>query len=188
MIKTIDVNLFNLAPSSMFDDEKTQNILKAIDYIFQKRAKETFFIFSVLDQLFYMNDIEIENLLWEFNVDIIDTQISIERKRELILESLIIHMKKGTIGSLKKICSLLFNNFEVQEWYEYGGPPGKFKIFTDANIQDSKTYEFLIRTINKTKNVRSHLDEVLYKRNENHEIYIGTGNTIELKQNIEIGG
>ena len=69
----------------------------------------------MLDRIHYLQEREIELLLWEFHVDSINESTTLEEKRLLIIQSLLSHMKKGTLGAVKKLCDSIFGNSEIEE-------------------------------------------------------------------------
>ena len=188
MIKIDDLRLTDVAAKSTLSDNTTRWIYESIDYVLKKRHEIMKQRLDLIGRIHYLTEQELDLLLWEYHVEASFDEISLETKRKLILESLITHMKKGTKGAVENISSLLVGNTEIIEWYKYGGMPGKFKIKTSANTQDSKIFNMLINTVNNTKNVRSHLDIVEYVRENTNNYYIGIGIVINNHYEIKIRG
>lgn len=188
MIKTEDLSLLDVASVSTLSDATTKHIYDSIDFVLKNENTKLRYIFAVLDRIYHLSEVEIEMLLWEFHVDTLNENVSIDEKRHLILESFVSHMQKGTVGSMQKVCSIFFGEFTIQEWYQYGGEPGKFRIKTESDTSNSTVYKNIVSVINSTKNVRSHLEGIDFVRKNKIELHIGIGTVIYKQQKIEVGG
>lgn len=85
------------------------------------------------------------------------------RKREVIKASPIQHRRKGTVGALKRaVLSLGYEGLEVQEWFHYDGDPYKFRLVVDVTERQFALadYALMYRTALRSKNVRSHLENI----------------------------
>lgn len=187
MININNLNLLDIAATSTLDDITTRHIYESIDYVLQKENEKLKDIFNVVERLNFLTETEIEFLLWEYHVDVINDNLTLQEKRILVAESLLTHMKKGTRGSVETLCNILFGESIIQSWYEYGGVPGKFKIKTEANTSNPVIYNNMINVINQTKNVRSHLESIEYIRKNNVNYFVGTGINNFIKQIIKVG-
>ena len=116
---------------------------------------------------------EIDYLLWEYHVDYVGENASLESKRELVKIAVIAHFNKGTLGSVKAICKILFGNAEIKEWFEYGGRPGYFKISTLGELKDEKDYLKVLDVVNEYKNERSWLEALTFDRTAEFGKHIG---------------
>ena len=120
-----------------------------------------------------LTETEIDYLLWEYHVDYVGENASLENKRELVKIAVIAHFNKGTLGSVKAICKILFGNAEIKEWFEYGGRPGYFKISTLGELKDEKDYLKVLDVVNEYKNERSWLEALTFDRTAKFGKYIG---------------
>lgn len=104
-------------------------------------------------------------LAWALSVDVWVADWSDDIKRAVIAESLLLHRRKGTPWAVERALVVAgAPNALVQEWFEYGGQPGYFKVMIDIQGQDiSNALEArLLATVNGFKNVRSWLDLLEY--------------------------
>ena len=182
MIKINDLSLLDIAAKSTLGDETTRWIYESIDYSIQKRHNK-------IVNLFWMNidnltEIELDYLLWEYHVDYIGEETSIEEKKELIRKSILAHFNKGTLGSLKTVCNILFGNADIKEWFQYSGKPGYFKISTSGNLNNLSDYLKVLDVVNEYKNVRSWLESIKFIRTDNTNLFYGDYRKYRIKYNL----
>ena len=171
MITVQDLKLTDIAAKSTLTDKTTKWIYESIDYaIKQQKNRIISKFFLNIDKL---SEMEIDYLLWEYHVDYVGENASLESKRELVKIAVIAHFNKGTLGSVKAICKILFGNAEIKEWFEYGGRPGYFKISTLGDLKDEKDYLKVLDVVNEYKNERSWLEALTFERSSNLGKYVG---------------
>lgn len=103
-------------------------------------------------------------LAWAFSVDEWDTSWSEAQKRAYIKRSIEIQKYKGTLGAVQDALSGLFYNARVQEWFKQipEGDPYTFNILLEADQFGigQESIKSLMSVIERTKNLRSHLDKI----------------------------
>jgi phage tail P2-like protein len=103
-------------------------------------------------------------LAWAFSVDEWDAAWTDEQKRDTIRRSIVVHRYKGTIGAVREALAALGVDAQVQEWFNQvpEGNPYTFKVLLQADqVGISKdAIKSLFAVIERTKNLRSHLDDV----------------------------
>lgn len=82
-------------------------------------------------------------------------------KRELIKGALSYWATTGTPGSLTEILNNIFGDAEIEEWFEYKGAPGYFRILTSNPNVTGKTLEQFEKTTQDVKRLSAWLEEVL---------------------------
>ncbi len=182
MIRINDLRLTDIAAKSTLTDKTTKLIYESINYALDKRHLEIMNNFFL--DMGKLNETEIDYLLWEYHVDYIGESTTIEEKRELVRKSIISHFNKGTLGSIKSICDILFGNSEIKEWFEYGGNPGYFKINTTGDLKDQNDYLKVIKVVNEYKNVRSWLESLRFLRNQQENLCFGNYKKYKIKYNL----
>lgn len=171
MIAVQDLKLTDIAAKSTLTDKTTKWIYESIDYaIKQQKNRIISKFFLDIDKL---SETEIDYLLWEYHVDYVGENASVESKKELVKIAVIAHFNKGTLGSVKAICKILFGNAEIKEWFEYGGRPGYFKISTLGELKDEKDYLKVLDVVNEYKNERSWLEALIFDRTAEFGKHIG---------------
>jgi len=170
MITVQDLKLTDIAAKSTLTDKTTKWIYESIDYAIEQQKNRIISKFFLdIDKL---SETEIDYLLWEYHVDYVGENASLESKRELVKIAVIAHFNKGTLGSVKAICKILFGNAEIKEWFEYGGRPGYFKISTLGDLKDEKDYLKVLDVVNEYKNERSWLEALTFERSSNLGKYV----------------
>ena len=79
----------------------------------------------------------------------------------------------------------IFMSRLVTEWFEYGGEPYHFRIdlLTAPNITQDDTAR-LLAVVNASKNVRSVLDELRFRREAQNDMYYASAPTIHTTYEI----
>lgn len=115
-------------------------------------------------------------LAWEYSVDEWSPDWSDERKRAVIRASLGVHRKKGTAFALRAGIDAIGQDVQIEEWFEYGAQPYRFRLVIDLEpdeIFKRKDTELIARVALRSKNVRSLLEYILFRRTRTWTMYIG---------------
>lgn len=101
---------------------------------------------------------------------------TVEQKRELVRNALILHKTKGTKYAVERVCNILdLKEARLTEWFEDDGEPYTFKI--NANAFDGlneETIRLLYAMIDEFKNIRSHVAVFEFENNSYGTIYCPT--------------
>lgn len=103
----------------------------------------------------------LDALAYDFKVDWYEYSAPIENKRKAIKECLLVHKYKGTKYAVETALHSVFNNAEIEEWFEYGGEPYHFKL-TVFGGTGSGSLKNLYSKIQYAKNLRSVMDDILF--------------------------
>ncbi len=103
----------------------------------------------------------IDALAWELDVDWYNPKADrpLSVKRELVKNADEVHRHLGTKAAVESVATDIFGSGHVEEWFEFGGTPGTFKLWT-GQILTSDTVARFMKTVSQVKNARSHLVEV----------------------------
>ena len=103
-------------------------------------------------------------LSWAFSVDEWDASWSDDQKRNAIKSAMVVHRYKGTIGAVRYALAALGVQAQVQEWFNQipAGDPYTFRIILTADQVGVTAAQqaALLNVLERTKNLRSHLDEI----------------------------
>jgi phage tail P2-like protein len=119
-----------------------------------------------------------------FAIDI--TGIEENKARDIIQSALLIHRRKGTVWALKELLKK-YGEAELIEWFDYDGKPYHFKVDFSASDYEIKPQflEKLRQDIEKDKNLRSKLEEILLSYLVELEFGIATGTLCEIETSAE---
>jgi phage tail P2-like protein len=180
MWKTIEI-----VPSSIRDDPQIQAACEAIDAELEQIYSD--FLPETADPegagpsiLFWpFTDAQVPPLLdvlaLEFHVDIWqgwEGNLSIEKKRQLLNESIDWHQHKGTKYVVERMLNQVFTNAYVLEWYQYGGDPYYFKIVVEEPITDQTKLNRVIEAIYAVKNLRSWMEDFSVSSTMTAQMYV----------------
>lgn len=128
----------------------------------------------------------LDHLAYQLHVDSYEATDSIEVKRQLIKQSIAIHKHKGTVFAVKTAIAAVFEQANLNEWFEYGGEPYHFKVDEiTAPLRGDKDVTRLVNLINESKNVRSWLEEVSFARTITGTEFIGGAVAVSKQITIE---
>ena len=165
-------NMAKLLPKFMKADETDVALSHAMDVLLAKPANKSK-ILRKWDQIDNMNDAQLDEMAWEFNIDWWDSSFSLETKRSVIRTCYRVHEKRGTKWAVEELITSAFGMGKVTEWFEYGGQPYWFKIQTSATLTKDGMLYFL-NMIDKVKNARSHVEMIEVTRTIQQPLHGGT--------------
>lgn len=182
-----DVSIIKLLPPNLACDKNVRMMCEAFDEELRRIIVDIpgIGIIPSLVRKQITDNLLLDLLAWQFHCDFYSTDFPIEKKQEIILKSLDWHTRKGTPSVVEEIVSTVFSRAEVQEWFDYGGLPYRFRIGTEDEMPDMAARENLIRAINSVKNTRSFLDKIIsliyfketFPSGEEQQITVKTGFT-----------
>ncbi len=173
MIDIQNVSLLDLLPANLKRDPKVAAAAQAI----QEEMQQTTLAISklsIFDRLNTLNDAEADELAWQLHVDFYDATLPIEQKRALVKNAIRFHRRKGTPAAVEELIAILFGTGAVEEWFEYGGEPGYFRVRTsDPSATNERAKEF-VQAIDSIKRLSAWLEAVILEETiEMTDMYYG---------------
>ena len=114
----------------------------------------------------------LDALAVSWKVDWYDTTYPVEIKRSIIKNSMAVRRYMGTAWSAKKALGDVWPDSDIEEWFGYGGEPGRFRVV--CNVTDP-TVTAQVETIENNvmlyKRESAHLDSISFM--VRHGIRIG---------------
>lgn len=152
-------NLLASLPQVLRDDESMAAIAGSVADVLEKRREEirTIAIYNRIDEL---PEELLDILAKDFKVDWWDADSSLEAKRETLKNSWHIHRILGTKAAVTTAVSAFCKEFSVQEWWEYGGTVGCFRIQTGDYNTLSENAAAIMEKVNKVKRLSAHFEKV----------------------------
>ena len=84
-----------------------------------------------------------------------------------------------TRAAVEELITSVFGEGRVEEWFDYGGEPFYFKVYTNATFTEDMISKF-DNMLEKVKNTRSKLETVVGEKSlrENTSVLIGTDESL----------
>lgn len=182
-----NLDLLSLQSSHMKKDPTTIALCQVLNPYFQQLAEEAklCLIYSRIDEL---DDAVLDELAWEFHINWYNSTAELTVKRQIVKDSILVHMYRGTPFAVEQVIQTYFGDGFVQEWFEYGGLPGMFKVVTSNSSVTAELANQFISVLNSVKRKSAHLEEILIALSGEMELYFGcavhTGDFLEIRQVI----
>lgn len=149
-------------PPALRNDSEMKAIADGIAGELTKTAKEikNNVIYARIDEL---PEAVLDVLAFDMHIDWYDYDYPIEVKRNLVKTSVMVHKKLGTKYAVRTALGALHPQSTVEEWFDYGGKPYRFRLILD--ISESRVevdITKIIATIGMYKRLTAHLDGIIY--------------------------
>ncbi len=180
-----EINFLDLLPSSISGDEKMKAAALALnaELSYLNDKTDLIFLWSRIDTI---EEPLISALAYQMHVDYWDDNFLFDQKREIVKTSIAWHRIKGTRAAVDKMLAFVIGGGVAEDWHEYGGEPFYFRIVTTESLVNQETFEKkLIPAINRAKNTRSWLEEIIVDRDISGDLFFGLG--IVQRKKITIG-
>lgn len=154
-----NIEFIKLLPQFMRNDGVVQGLAAAIDKIVPN-VSEKLKTASTWDCIDKLSEAELDALAWELNIYWYDYGADIAIKRELVKNSDMVHQSLGTKWAVESIIKTYFGSGYVEEWFEYDGEPGHFRVFSsNPTVSNERLLEF-VALLNKVKRASAKLDGI----------------------------
>lgn len=159
MIKLKEAQITDSLPSWLSDETN----VKALSYAVSRQMKKVLAYSDaakVYANVMKCSSAVLDMLAFEIQIPKYKDSYSLDIKRRMVLNGLVYWSRMGTVGAMEDLCSDIFSNAVMTEWFDYDGEPGHFRITTDnIRITDDDVKEFH-KVINTVKRLSAHLDEI----------------------------
>lgn len=160
-------NLKNALITSMLPyDLANKPEVKALAVSFSKQLKKLMHFSDCCNFFFNLDSVDeamLDYFAVDFNVVEYDSSLNIEQKKALIINAFTNWEKAGTKSSVEDIIRTIDPNFNIAEWFEYGGDPGTFRIeINNAESPVYQEYQKLLKYVNAKKRASSHIDKIAF--------------------------
>ena len=148
-------------PAALQKDPSAVALAEAMADLLARRPDEIeqLRIYPVIDRL---DEQLLDILAYDFKVDWWDADYSLEEKRRTLKDSWRVHKVLGTKAAVETALRAIYPKAQVQEWFEYGGEPYRFKLDIDltGELSDAARPWRVLERVNYYKSLRSHLDSI----------------------------
>lgn len=161
-------------PLAMTQDPTFSAMLEVFRNAWQSFLAELPKISSIL-RIDELPEIYVDLLAVEKRVPGYTQDLPIDVKRALVKQAIPLHQTLGTPYAVKQLLNLAFTFATLQENWQYGGAPYRFRITTTDAQTDPAKISLLNYLINSAKNVRSQLDGIFSINSVSGPEYVGGG-------------
>lgn len=154
-----DMEFIRLLPQFMRNDEAVRGLSAGLDIVIPQ-ITESLKTLSTWDQIDKLSADELDSLAWELNILWYDKTADISVKRELVKSSDRVYQHLGTKWAVENVIKAYFGNGYIEEWFEYGGEPGRFRVNSpNPSLNAERLAEFL-NMLEKVKRASAKLDAI----------------------------
>ena len=120
-----------------------------------------------------LDETVLDILARDFKVDWWDPEYSIEEKRRTLKGSWRVHKILGTKAAVETAIRAIYPLTTVEEWFEYGGDPFRFKVIIGAaEGVTAEQQAAVLERVRFYKNLRSHLETISYQMEQATTIHV----------------
>lgn len=158
-----DADFYATFPPALKKDEKMVALGRLIADELHQTVEQT------KKNIIYVNINELSEtwldvLAYDLHVDWYDYDYPIEAKRAIIRDSVRVHQKLGTKAAVEMALGGIHPKSEIEEWFDYGGKPYRFRIVLDTTeSRVAADYDEIIKTVDIYKRLTAHLDGLYYQ-------------------------
>lgn len=174
MIDILDVSIVDLLPQSVKDDPTMQAFALTLDEQLRK-PKQDIYKLRRLTRLDDLDSDEVNDMAYQLHVDFYDPTLPLETRIELVKNSINFHRIKGTPAAVEQLVDILFGDGVVEEWFEYGGDPGHYRVKTSNPQATRERIEEFYRAIDSVTRFSAHLDSVVLEQTEEMALLVAIG-------------
>lgn len=158
-----DADFLSTFPPALKKDEKFLALGKLIAEELHTTAQEAEknIIYANIDSL---SEHWLDILAYDLHVDWYNYDYPIDAKRAIIKDSVRVHQKLGTKAAVERALGGIHPLSEIEEWFDYGGKPYRFRIVLDTTKSRVQAdYDEIIKTVDIYKRLTAHLDGLYYQ-------------------------
>jgi phage tail P2-like protein len=150
-------SMLSVLPGVLARDNGMYSLAKLIGWITGENAEEVDSpaIFQRIDEL---DEDLLDILAKDYKIDWYDFDADIETKRRQIKNNWRVRKGLGTVKAVKTALQDVWRDTTVEEWFEYDGEPGYFRVLLSTDTSGSINFSKAVRMIDIFKPVRAHVD------------------------------
>lgn len=169
-----DVDILKLCPAFMRSDKTNQVLANGINNIFHTWSNDMDRL-PVVNQIDKLKVSELDQLASDRNIFWYDYNASIDVKRAIIKNAKIVFNRLGTVWAVESVMNDYLPKTELQEWFDYNGEPGYFRIITN-NTEILKTdIQTFLNILKGIKRRSVWLEHIMLKLEQRLTLYPGIG-------------
>jgi P2-related tail formation protein len=170
----IKFRIEELVPRFLLKDKNGYALSKAIERALQIMCDKVKEGLDIILDVEKMPEWRLDEMAWELGV-LYDYTAEVKEKRRWIREALPMFAAYGTPQAIYDYLLGVFDTVKVEENWEYGGEPFRFRVIVGGDYTQEKE-AWSLKAIEQTKNVRSVLDALISVQGADSGIVIKSGN------------
>ncbi len=151
-----DFSIEQLVPKFILADSEGYALAKAIEAGLQYMVECAGTAIGIVQDVDKMPEWRLDEMAWELN-SLYDYSASIEQKRHWISDAVPLYAAFGTKAAIYNYLMGVFEGVRIEEAADYNGEPFHFRVLVSGGL-DTDAYNWAVKAIDATKNVRSILD------------------------------
>ena len=159
-MRLANLDFIKLLPQFMRDDPAVQGLSAGVSTVIRDLIPQVENL-SVWDRIDHLNEARLDELAHDMNLLWYDKGASLEVKRQVVKDGYKVWSALGTKWAVENIIKTYFGDGEIEEWWQYGGEPGHFRVVSgNPSISNERLSEFLA-LLDKVKRASAKLDGVI---------------------------
>lgn len=159
-MKLSDLNFIELLPRFMRDDSAVQGLAAGVSAVVRD-AVPSILNLSIWDRIDFLPESVLDEMAWEMNLLWYEKGAPLDVKRQVVRDGYKVWATLGTKWAVENIIQTYFCDGYIEEWFEYGGEPGRFRVISgNPSISNERLSEFLA-LLEKVKRASAKLDNVI---------------------------
>lgn len=140
-MKLSELRFIEILPQFMQQDPAVQGLAAGVDSIIREAAPiiENITTWSRVEHL---PEADLDALAAEMNLLWYDSNAPTEVKRQIVKDGYATWQKLGSKWAVENFARTYLGECHVEEWFEYDGDPGHFRIITAAEITAAQQSKF----------------------------------------------
>lgn len=158
-MKLNDLDFIRLLPQFMRDDDAVMGLAAGINAIIPSLSASCEAM-STWDHIDDLSEEELDGLAWELNILWYDPGATIAVKRDIVRNSDKVWRYIGTKWAVENVIKSYFGNGHIEEWFEYGGEPGRFRVYSSNPSLNAERLSEFLNMLEKVKRASAKLDAI----------------------------
>lgn len=162
LLRTADI--LKLVPEFMRKDDAVKGLAAAVNKLIREPGARVKTI-RVWDQIDNLDDVQLDELAYEFDIDWYSSSLPLENKRAVVKIADLVHSRRGTKWAVEQLITAYISPGSVAEWSDSGyinPKPFHFSVYTSNRHVTSETLQEFMAIAKVAMSVRSRLDGVYF--------------------------
>lgn len=172
--------LYSVLPSVLREDVSTSALGEAAAEALAKEYEgiDLLRIYATIDR---QPENVVDLLAEDLRTQYYDVSLPLDTKRALVKNTVKWYKHAGTLSSMQELIDTIFGaSSSIEEWFDYAGTPGHFRIDSDDIASVFGNIENFEKAVHRVKRLSAHLDGIYVTQREMLSLFIGIANEVRL--------